>query len=210
MTFLFEVNRVVSEIALSHAAMEALAGRPWSVRAAYEHAQGRAPAVASHAAFLAGATMLLGRVLRRRGRRTWIGPRVLALAWSSVTYLVIPVLTREPCRGWRAITRSRELFHQVWPAVLLGKATAAAAWLVLLPLLIGAALALSRANHEPMLWFAAAVLGAAFFVGIWVISTFATIYRCAVYIFACEGVVPEPYNDPALATIWQVRGESSE
>jgi hypothetical protein len=40
-----------------------------------------------------------------------------------------------------------------------------------------------------------------------VLQTLDTIYRCALYVFATEGVVPEPFDDPDLHEIWCARPE---
>jgi hypothetical protein len=38
-----------------------------------------------------------------------------------------------------------------------------------------------------------------------VIGALEAIYRAALYVFASEGVVPEPFGGPELDAIWQVR-----
>jgi len=38
-----------------------------------------------------------------------------------------------------------------------------------------------------------------------VIASLEAIYRAALYVFAAEGVVPEPFGGPELEDIWQVR-----
>jgi len=38
-----------------------------------------------------------------------------------------------------------------------------------------------------------------------VINSLEAIYRAALYVFAAEGVVPEPFGGPELEDIWQVK-----
>ena len=63
-------------------------------------------------------------------------------------------------------------------------------------------LGLSPDTHVASFAIAAAVAVVAIAVVAAVLQTLDTIYRCALYVFATEGVVPEPFDDAELQEIW--------
>ena len=74
----------------------------------------------------------------------------------------------------------------------------------LLPLLVAGALALLLKSVwvigiAGVIW----VLGLLFMA--YVSGVAGHVYRCALYLYATEGVVPEPYNQELLAMAWKVK-----
>jgi hypothetical protein len=193
-------------VALSRASFEALAGRPWNVRDALQHTNDRLAAVAAYAVVNAG----VGRLLRAGERVHRIGNlsrSLLRTAWWAVTYLALPVLAREDRGGLASITRSASLFRETWKEAFVGRI---AVGIIMLPVtllvLIPLALCIWLEIGEP--WVIMTAVGIPLIllvVSFVLLRTLDTIYRTALYVFATEGVVPGPFEDPDLNEIFCVR-----
>ncbi|MBC8067720.1 MAG: hypothetical protein IAG13_05245 [Deltaproteobacteria bacterium] len=195
-------------VALARATLEALAQRPWTVSGSLGESWRRMPSIATYAVLDASVGGLLGRLRRGHGRGgSKLAAQLLGLAWWAATYLTLPVLAREPRGGMAAVSRSTTLMRETWKEAFVGRLVLGWIWLPLgvlagLPLAICLALGiesklvLALAVVLPSIGMAALIV---------VLRTLDTIYRCALYVFATEGVVPEPFDDPELEEIWCVR-----
>ncbi len=204
----FQIISLTCALALTHAALEALAGRAWSVTEAFARVRERRGSLAGYAVIRATSGLVLGR-RRRRGRRRARrrrGPlqRLAQLAWWATTYLTLPVLAREDRGPLASIRRSAALFRSSWREGILGRWTLGWLWVPCFlgcmgPLLVCAALGVD----DEAVWLAAVCLavGGLSFGGV-LIGTLDTIYRAALYVFATEGVVPQPFDVPDLHTVW--------
>ena len=200
----FQLITVASAVALSHAALEALAGRPWSVGAAFQRVRSRQRAIAAYAVIRATA----GWVLRSGGSRRGRGLRAIRglgrWAWWALTYLTVPVLAREERGAVASIERSAALLRLTWKEGSFERWSIRWLWVPLglacgLPLLVGA----GAGVEDGLAWFVLILLSSSCFgLGGVAIATLDGIYRSALYVFATEGVVPEPFDDPDLHTLW--------
>ncbi|MBX7084424.1 MAG: hypothetical protein K1X88_34780 [Nannocystaceae bacterium] len=200
-------------VAAASATLEALAGRPWSMRASLGHAMSRIAAIGTFSVLDASVGGVLARLRGRdrKGRRAHpLLAQLLGMAWWAATYLVVPVLARENRGGLSAISRSGTLMRETWKEAFVGRLVLG--WLVW-PLVIAGALALGLlvllgvdpGGSVRALLLTAAVSLPLFAVASAVLHTLDTIYRCALYVFATEGVVPEPFDDPDLHELWYVQ-----
>lgn len=193
---------LVSTVALSSATMEAMAGRPFSCRTSLRAACSRLGAIATVAVINFG----IGRMLRGVGQGSGLAKSVLAGAWWAVTYLVVPVLAREPKSGFATLQRSASLFKQTWTKAFVGRLMLGWIWaLATVVIVVPTALCLWWGSHSPVgFLFAVGVPSLLALVLVSVVRTLDTIYRTALYIFATEGVVPEPFDDPELHAVFCV------
>ncbi|MCA9688739.1 MAG: hypothetical protein KC636_03970 [Myxococcales bacterium] len=196
------VITVFTGVALTHAATEAMSERPWSVERSLDHARARLHSILGYAV----AAWLAGVVLGRRRKRR--GPGLLRFAWRAATYLVLPVISREGKGPVEAIQRSARLVRDTWQESLMGYLTLRWVWVpFVFVLVIPVALLAILEIEEPALVFAVLCTS---FAGAGVLALFLytveVIYRAALYIFATEGVVPEPYDCDELHCLWSVRG----
>lgn len=205
-------------VAMTHAALEALAGRPWTVRDSLRIASRRRRSIATFAIIQATVGHLLGlgpgrsrSRSRRRGRKRRRSPGLLArlghVAWTAMTYLVLPVIAREG-GGVRAIQRSAALFRKTWGEALLARVTLGWVWVP--AVVIGAipiAISVGLGVREPAVLVVAIVVP---LLGLGVLGlvlyTLERIYRAALYTYATEGVIPEAFAGQALNEIWEARG----
>lgn len=205
----FQLWSLLTAVGLSNATMEAMAGRPWSCRESFRHATRRLAAIATVAVAQAGVGRLLGRRKDPKKKRSFIErftTRALEMAWWAATYLVVPVLAREKRGGIGSILRSAKLFRKTWKEAFIGRLALGWVWLgfVLLAVApIAACIALGVSDGRA-LFVALVAPGAIALVGAIVVRTLDMIYRTALYVFATEGVVPEPFDQDELHAIFTV------
>lgn len=195
-------------VALARATIEAFANRPWAVGSALGDAWHRMPSIATYAVLDASVGRMLAKMRARAGHGgSKLAASLLGLAWWAATYLVVPVLAREPRGGMAAISRSTTLMRETWQEAFVGRLVLGWLWfpiavLAALPL----ALCIALGVEQPIVLALAVVVPSLVLAALAVVlRTLDTIYRCALYVFATEGVVPEPFDDPDLEEIWCVR-----
>lgn len=145
----------------------------------------------------------VGMILRAiQDRSEWIGKLVagiLGLAWTIVTYLVVPVLAVEGKGPIDAIKRSSELLRRAWGEGLAGGVTMGlVGFLLTLPgilLFFGGVLG-GFAAQNVVLGIVLVALGFIYLVVISIIlSTLKQIYIAGLYLFAAEGVMPHGFSE---------------
>jgi hypothetical protein len=201
-------------VALARATLDAMASRPWTVSDTLRGTGQRITTIATFAVLNASVGGLLSRIGgggkgRQRGPLARATAKVLGLAWWAATYLVMPVIAREPRSGFAAVSRSATLFRDTWREAFIGRLVLGWLWVpafVIATVPVALCLLL-KVQHAGL--FALAIVLPAFalvLLGV-VLQTLDTIYRCALYVFATEGVVPEPFDDPDLHEVWCARVE---
>lgn len=202
-------------VALASATLEALASRPWSVRTSLGAALRRGGSIATFAVLEASVGAILARLRggssgRRRRRGSPLSAKLLGAAWWAATYLVVPVLAREPRGGLAAVGRSTTLMRETWKEAFVGRLVLGwvlwpAALLALGVIAIVLMLGITPLGSPALFGIAAVAAAAAYIAVAAILYTLDTIYRCALYVFATEGVVPGDFADPELVEIWTVR-----
>jgi hypothetical protein len=189
----------------------ALNGKEVSFRRGLSVARSRLPSILAWS-LLAG---LVGWIIRMIEQRLPFAARIvtglIGMAWSIAAVFAIPVIIQEqPTRNpIKILKRSAMTLKRTWGEGVIGYLGFSAGGAVifgcsLLPLLAAGALALLFKS----VWLIAIagviwVLGL-LFVG-YVSGVASQVYRCALYIYAAEGVVPEPYNADMLDMAWKVK-----
>ena len=188
--------------ALTSEALRALRGDTPSIANGLATAVARMPAIASFAVI----TGTFGFLLAMIGRTTKVAVRIaramVATAWSLATYLAIPVMVQERRGGLTSLRRSSDLFRRTWGETTLSEVGIRVLTAQLGILFVMLALILLDLLGDGL--GAAIVLLAAIGL-ISVIGTLEAIYRAALYVFAAEGVIPQPFDDPALQDIWRTK-----
>jgi hypothetical protein len=189
----------------------ALNGKGVSIRRGFGMAWSRLPAILAWS-LLAG---VVGWLIRAIEQRLPFMARVvtgfIGLAWSIASVFAIPVIiqqesTRNPIN---ILQQSAAALKRTWGEGLIGYIGFSAASTVifmcsLIPLLLLGGLAL---------WLKSVWLGV-IAAALWVLGlclmayisgVAGNVYRCALYLYAAEGVVPEPYNRDLLDMAWKVK-----
>ena len=203
-------------VAMTHASLEALAGRPWTVRGSLRVASRRRRSIATFAIIQATVGHLLGMGGRRGrggGRRSpGLLSRLAQFAWWAATYLVLPVIAREGRSGVGAIERSAKLLRETWKETLIARLALGWLWTPAVILAaIPAVTCVAVGLRQPAVLMAAVLIPLLGLVAFGLlIHTLEGIYRAALYSYATEGVVPAVFDDDELDEIWEVRGQSPE
>ncbi len=196
--------------AFYHEILRALAGETVSVAGGLRFANGKLKSILLWS-LLAGTVGLIIRAIEER--MDWLGKIVLAAvgtAWSVAAVFAIPVLIRRENSNPLAVLRdSAVTLKRTWGESLVGFVGINLAGLVLA--FAAAALAVA------IVLFAAFGHGgwfAMFLGGVWLIVVvvlaygigLAThVYRCALYVYASEGVVPGPFTAEMMNAGWKIR-----
>jgi hypothetical protein len=201
-TVLFYVTQMFFTAALTGQALRALRGEQPSVPDGLAAAAARAPAIASLSVISATVGFLIGLL----GRSTKVGVKIaralVDTAWSLATYLAIPVLVQERRSGLMSLRRASDLFRRTWGETTLSEVglRVLTAHLGLILLLIAIVLIELLGDSFAMLILFAFAIGF-----ITIVNTLEAIYRSALYVFAAEGVIPEPFSGPELDEIWRAK-----
>ena len=189
----------------------ALNGKGVSFRRALATARSRLPSILAWS-LLAG---LVGWIIRALEQRLPFAARIvtglIGMAWSIAAVFAIPVIIQEqPMRNpIKILQQSANTLKRTWGEGLIGYIGFSAASVMifvcsLLPLLLVGALALLFKS----VWFIV-IAGVIWVLGLlfmaYVSGVASHVYRCALYMYASEGVVPEPYNQELLDMAWKVK-----
>ncbi|MBI5767768.1 MAG: hypothetical protein HZA93_08225 [Verrucomicrobia bacterium] len=198
-------------VAFYHETLRAFAGEEVSLRRGWQFAFGRIGAILCWS-LLAGTVGLIIKSIE--GRFGWLGKLVTGLvgtAWSVAAVFAVPVIVRRRDNNPLAVLRdSAVMLRRTWGETLVGFVGLQLGGLMLLGALLVTALAvvaLSPVLHLggfPRALFAAGMLlGLAVVGGLVAVAT--DVFRCALYVYASEGVVPQSYTPELLNTGWKVK-----
>jgi hypothetical protein len=193
----------------------ALNGKGVSLRRGLDTARNRLPSILAWS-LLAG---VIGWIIRCIEKRMPLGGRIatglIGMAWSVAAVFVIPVIIQEQSlhNPLKILQRSAMTLKWTWGQSLigfLGFSTVTAAMVgCSLPALVAAG---ALAYVYKSIWLAV-IAAAMWFLCICVISYISgvagKVYRCALYMYATEGVVPEPYNKDLMDMAWRVKATGS-
>jgi uncharacterized protein DUF6159 len=176
--------------ALVGAAMIRLNGGDPTVSDGIRVATSRLPQIIGYALIAATVGMILRLISERAGFIGQIVIGLLGLAWSILTFLVVPVLAVEGVGPLTAIKRSGELLRKTWGEQLIGAGGIGVvfALLAFLAILAGSAVAVLFASVSDALAFGViiatvVVVGAIALIG----SALGGIYTASLYRYATTG-----------------------
>jgi hypothetical protein len=191
--------------------ISALNGKGVSFRRGLGVARSRLPSILAWS-LLAGAVGWLIRALEQRlPLAARIATGFIGMGWSIAAVFAIPVIIQEqPMRNpIKILQQSAMTLKRTWGEGLIGylgfsagSALIFGCWM--LPLLMAGALALLFKS----VWLIG-IAGVIWLLGLffmaYVSGVARNVYRCALYLYAAEGVVPEPYNQDLLDTAWKFK-----
>jgi Family of unknown function (DUF6159) len=205
-------------VAFYHEIMQALGGNAVSIRRGFRFAAARWRAVLLWSLF-AG---LVGYIINAIEQRVSFLGRIIAgfigFAWSIACVFIIPTLVREketenPLKLLRA---SAGTLKRTWGELVIGFAGMELAFgfatllLIIVAMLTGGAATFFICGyfHWSEWWILPVVLcewfSLAMLLGV-IGSVVNPVYRCALYIYATEGVVPGSFDKELLDSAWKVK-----
>jgi hypothetical protein len=189
----------------------ALNGKGVSFRRGLSVARSRLPSIVVWS-LMAGAVGWLIRTIEQRlplAGRIMMG--LIGMTWSVAAVFAIPVIIQEqPMRNpLKILQQSALTLKRTWGEGLIGyvgfsagNALLFGCWLV--PLLLAGLVAFILKS----VWLII-ILGAIWVLGLFLLGYISgvasQVYRCALYMYAAEGVVPEPYSQDLLDMAWKVK-----
>ena len=137
--------------------------------------------------------------------------RLIGVAWSIAAVFVIPVIVRdtETNNPLVMLKKSAGTVKQMWGEGLIGYIGIGAMNTIVVlgsAVLIGIAVAICTAMHS--FWLLAFVIAGWFIsmvVWSYLMNVAGLVYKGALYLYAAEGVVSEPYDQQMLDSAWRFK-----
>jgi hypothetical protein len=195
----------MSSVAFNSEILEALSGRPVSIRHGLEAACQRWKSVLFWS-LMAGTVGLLIRALEEKF--SFLGRLVaglIGLAWSLASIFAIPVLVREPSvsNPFEVLSKSARTIKATWGEMLAGYLGMQGTNLLFIwssVLYWGVSVGLAFLFSTPWIVVAATIPWLACVVLYSYLSSIASrVYLCALYLYATDGIVPNPYDASMMA-----------
>jgi hypothetical protein len=184
--------------AIVHAADERMRGGDPTLGSALRGARGRAGQILPWAIVSATVSLVLRSMQQRGGIVARIAAGFAGMAWSLVTFLVLPVLVIEGLTVGKAIKRSSELFKRTWGEQVIANAgiglVGLAAVIVGLPVLLLAATGIGVLTVIGVVTFAAWVA-----LVIVVTTALSVVFQTALYHYAANDMPPGAFATAELA-----------
>jgi hypothetical protein len=198
-------------VAFYHEILAALTGQPVSVGRGLKFAMTKLGSIFMWTLF-AGLVGLIIKIIEER--LDWVGQiigRLVGLAWSVAAVFAIPIIVRQEgnANPVAVLQKSAGVLKRTWGEALIGYAGLSIAnTLVALGSFIwlGATIAISVVLHIYWLIAIAAIIWlCAMFIWSYVAGVASNVYRGALYLYAAEGVVAQPYSQDILDMAWKFK-----
>jgi len=212
--FLYFVSMFVAtffNVAFYNEILAALNGEAVSLSRGLKFACSRWQAIIMWTLFAGLIGLIIKAIERRSGLVGSIIARLLGAAWSIAAVFVIPVIVRdaETKNPIAMLKKSVGTVKQMWGEGLIGYIGIGAINSIVMicsMVLIGGAVALSTQLHN--FWLLGFVL-AGWFVSmmIWsyLMNVAGLVYKGALYLYAAEGVIADPYDQQMLDSAWRFK-----
>jgi hypothetical protein len=196
--------------AFYHEILRALAGEEVSLAGGLRFARGKLRSILLWS-LLAGTVGLIIRAIEER--MGWLGKLVMAAigtVWSVAAVFAIPVIVRREESNPIAVLRdSAATLKRTWGESLVGYVGISLAGAVVALGAILTAVAIGLLAAFAHLGWTAVFLGVMWLVAVvvasFVVSLATHVFRCALYVYATEGVVPGTFTPEMMNAGWKVR-----
>jgi hypothetical protein len=198
-------------VAFYHEILAALSGQSVSIRRGLKFASTRLLSILFWTLFAGLVGLIIKAIEERLALVGRIIGRLIGLAWSVAAVFAIPVIVREEgnANPVAVLKKSAGILKRTWGEALIGYVGLTFANTLIaigsFVLLIGA-LVLSIALEA---YWLIAIVGLAWFLALfawgYLTSVASNVYRGALYLYAAEGVVAEPYNREMLDQAWKFK-----
>jgi hypothetical protein len=158
-------------------------------------------------------TATVGIILRNLSEKSGFMGRIvislIGMAWSLLTYFVVPVMIFEEVSVIDSIKKSGALFKKTWGENVVGQMSMGLFFFILfllgiVPIIIGVLFLLAK------LWpvFAALIcLTLLYWIGLAILSASLNgVYTTALYNYATKGMVPQGFSEDMIKSAWKTKG----
>jgi hypothetical protein len=205
-------------VAFYHEIMQALGGNTVSIRRGFRFAASRWQAVLLWSLFAGLVGYIIHAIEERVGFLGKIITSFIGFAWSLACIFIIPTLVREgqTVNPVKLLRNSAGTLTRTWGELVIGFAGMELAFgfgallLIVVAMLTGgvAALFCCWYFHWSAWWILPVVFAEWFLLAVvmgLVGSVVNPVYRCALYVYATEGVVPGAFDKELLDSAWKVK-----
>ncbi|UOM35698.1 DUF6159 family protein [Acuticoccus sp. I52.16.1] len=191
--------------ALLHCVLARIEGRPASVGAGLAAALGRLPQILAWSLVSATIGVALNVLRDKAGNLGKFVAGAAGLAWSIATYFAFPLVMADGTGPFASITGSSKLVRRTWGESALANVgvTLVFGLVVAVLVVVFAVLFVAVASTLPTAAAVAVVVlfGVALGLTVLVASTVSMVIRGALFAYARNGVVPQPFDQAALASV---------
>jgi hypothetical protein len=201
-------------VAFFHEILAALKGEPVSISRGLQFAGTRWKAVLMWTLFAGIIGLIIRQIEERLGIVGRIIGRFIGIAWSVASVFVIPIIVQdEHANPIAMLKNSAGILKRTWGESLIGYVgMSLASGLILLVSLIGLAGSFALCVALNNYWLIA-IVGVVWLLGMFVLSYLSSvagqIYKGALYLYAAEGIVSEPYSAEMLNSAWKFKKQKS-
>lgn len=214
LAFLYLVSMFVAtffNVAFYNEILAALSGQPVSLSRGLQFACSRWKAILLWALF-AG---LIGLIIKAIEQRSSIVGKIIAgiigVAWSIASVFVIPVMVRDEgtANPITILKKSAQTLTRTWGEGLIGYiGLGAVNFFVLLAsvvVIVGASVVSTQLHNFWLL--GCAIAGCIAFLVVWsyLMNVASLVYKGALYLYASDGTVVQPYDQQMLDSAWKFR-----
>jgi len=197
-------------VAFYHEIMQALNGQAVSIRRGFEFAKMRWRAILMWSLFAGLVGYLIQTIEQRVGFLGKIIAGFIGFAWSVACIFIIPTLVRdtETTNPLKLLRHSAGTLKRTWGELVVGFAgLGVATFFIVFPIIICAGIIGAFSPHFVVLvpLFIFAMVFIMVFPVSWITNVVNSVYRCALFIYATEGVIPEPFDKELLDSAWKVK-----
>lgn len=198
-------------VAFYHEILAALTGQPVSIGRGMKFAFSKLGSILMWTLFAGLVGLIIKMIEERMALIGRIVGRLIGLAWSVAAVFVIPIIVREEgnANPLAMLQKSAGVLKRTWGEALIGYAGLSVANVFVVfgsVVWLGGTIAVSAALH--MYWFIAIAVVAwllALFVWGYVTGVASNVYRGALYLYAAEGLLAEPYSQEMLDMAWKFK-----
>jgi hypothetical protein len=195
-------------VAFYHEIMQALNGNTVSIRRGFQFAKTRWQTVLMWSLFAGLVGCIIQAIEQRIGFFGKIIAGFIGFAWSVACIFIIPTLVRdtETKNPLELLRHSAGTLKRTWGETVIGFVSVELISLVSIVVVIASSLFMLLglpifmiSHHEDHIshWEMIMIIG--------VLPLVNSVYRCALFIYATEGVIPEPFNKGLLDSAWKVK-----
>lgn len=198
-------------VAFYHEIMAALQGRPVSILGGMRFAGTRLQAILLWTLF-AGLVGLIIRVIEEK--LDFVGQLiagVIGLGWSVAGVFAIPALVREEqsSNPVALLRKSAAVLRRTWGESLIGYVGLSFGSMIILVGSVGLLAAAMFVSEQLQNFWIIGLTGAGWLLGLmayaYLTNVAGQVYKCALYLYAADGVIVKPYDQDMLDRAWRFK-----
>jgi uncharacterized membrane protein len=214
LAFMYLVSMIFAtffNVAFYHEILAALRGEPVSIPGGLRFACTRWKAILMWSLFAGLVGLIIQQIEQRLSFVGRIIARLLGMAWSIASVFVIPSIVQDEqnTNPIQMLKNSAGILKRTWGEALIGYVGMSLASGIILfvsmVMLIGALVGSIMLNNYWLIGVVGALWVLAMFVLSYLTSVAGQIYKGALYLYAANGIVSEPYSQEMLDSAWKFK-----